>query len=402
MPHLDTEQQLKLRDLIEKRFGSPIRTKGDCDLLAKDIVRRTSRRSVSSQTLRRLFGLIPGNKSGFETGTLTILARYLSMTDYEELLELTKGRRDPILEAQCRILESLVQGIEPYSERQPWLLSDYFVGSIVSGGHLPEELMSTLMGQPYSRTQLMESFPMMDWVNNQEYRSLFEEYLRLQEEGVRAQGELFVYGLLGLGAYMSEDWERLSRCIDHQSQVEITPQMHQLPVARRYGLLLLRDLREGKAIDGLLREILDVREKYAEDAKGRICNFDYILFEHLLLTDRWDLIAELGGDFHHEQSSAFYLPASRQRFHHQVWRIYSAAAQLSCGDAGQALRTLQAVDLSQTMVGWECTTRLQHHLVLLHCCLDRHERERVLEEVRQLCTSTGFTLFLSLVRELTP
>ena len=401
MPHLDTEQQLKLRDLIEKRFGSPIRTKGDCDLLAKDIVRRTSRRSVSSQTLRRLFGLIPGNKSGFETGTLTILARYLSMTDYEELLEMMRKGRDPILEAQCRILESLVQGIEPYSERQPWLLSDYFVGSIVSGGHLPEELLSTLMGQPYSRTQLMESFPMMDWVNNQEYRSLFEEYLRLQEEGVRAQGELFVYGLLGLGAYMSEDWERLSRCIDRQSQVEITPQMHQLPVARRYGLLLLRDLREGKAIDGLLREILDVREKYAEDAKGRICNFDYILFEHLLLTDRWDLIAELGGDFHHEQSSAFYLPASRQRFHHQVWRIYSAAAQLSRGDAGQALRTLQAVDLSQTMVGWECTTRLQHHLVLLHCRLDRHERKRVLEEVRQLCTSTGFTLFLSLVRELT-
>ena len=370
-------------------------------MLASDIIRRTSRRSVSSQTLRRLFGLIPGNKSGFETGTLTILAKYLGLADYEELMELMRKGRDPILEAQCRILEDLVKGLEPYSERQPWLLSDYFVGSLVSGGHLPEELMSTLMGQPYSRTQLMESFPMMDWVNNQEYRSLFEEYLRLQEEGVRAQGELFVYGLLGLGAYMSEDWERLSRCIDRQSQVEITPHMHQLPVARRYGLLLLRDLREGKAIDGLLREILEVRERYGDEAKGRICNFDYILFEHLLLTDRWDLIAELGGDFHHEQSSAFYLPASRQRFHHQVWRIYSAAAQLSRGDAGQALRTLRAVDLSQTMVGWECTTRLQHHLVLLHCRLDRWERDRVLEEVRQLSTSTGFTLFLTLARELT-
>ena len=401
MPHLDTEQQLRLRDLIEKRFGSPIRTKGDCDLLTRDMQRRTSLRSVSSQTLRRLFGLIPGNKSGFETGTLTILAKYLGLADYEELIELMRKGRDPILEAQCRILEDLVKGLEPCSERQPWLLSDYFVGSLVSGGHLSEELLSTLMRQPYSRTQLMESFPMMDWVNNQEYRRLFEEYLRLSEERERAQGELFVYGLLGLGAYMSEDWDRLSRCIDRQAQVELTPQLHQLPVARRYGLLLLRDLREGRAVDGLLREIMEVRERYGDEAKGLICNFDYILFEHLLLTDRWDLIAELGGDFHHEQSNTLYLPGSRQHFHHQVWRIYSAAAQLSRGDAGQALRTLRAVDLSQTMVGWECTTRLQHHLVLLHCRLDRHERYKVLEEVRQLSTSTGFTLFLTLARELT-
>ena len=97
MPHLDTEQQLRLRDLIEKRFGSPIRTKGDCDLLTRDIQRKTSLRSVSSQTLRRLFGLIPGNKSGFETGTLTILAKYLGMKDYEELLELMRKGREPIL-----------------------------------------------------------------------------------------------------------------------------------------------------------------------------------------------------------------------------------------------------------------------------------------------------------------
>ena len=177
--------------------GAPITTKGDCDALSHAIRRRLLSETVSSQTLRRLFGLIPGNKSGFETGTLTILARYLGMQDHEELLELMRKGRDPILEAQCRILESIVQGIEPCSERQPWLLSDYFVGSLVSRGHLPEELLSTLIRQPYSRTQLMESFPMMDWVNNQEYRRLFGEYLRLQEEG-RAQGELFVYGLLGL------------------------------------------------------------------------------------------------------------------------------------------------------------------------------------------------------------
>ena len=111
MPRLDPHALETLRAALEMEYGAPITTKGDCDSLSLAIRRRLLSETVSSQTLRRLFGLIPGNKSGFETGTLTILARYLGMPDHEELLELMRKGRDPILEAQITILKNLAQGV---------------------------------------------------------------------------------------------------------------------------------------------------------------------------------------------------------------------------------------------------------------------------------------------------
>ena len=157
-------------------------------MLARDIIRRTSRRSVSSQTLRRLFGLIPGNKSGFETGTLTILARYLGMQDHEELLELMRKGRDPILEAQITILKNFAQGVEP-DQDHPWIISDHFVRLMISNESYRRELATALIKSPLGQKQLMECFPLIDHINNPEYRGLLEEYLQLQSEETRPRTE---------------------------------------------------------------------------------------------------------------------------------------------------------------------------------------------------------------------
>ncbi len=396
MPHLDTEQQLRLRDLIEKRFGSPIRTKGDCDLLTRDMQRKTSLRSVSSQTLRRLFGLIPGNKSGFETGTLTILARYLGMQDHEELLELMRKGRDPILEAQITILKNLAQGVEP-DQDHPWIISDHFVRLMISNEPYRRELATALIKSPLGQKQLMECFPLIDHINNPEYRGLLEEYLQLQSEETRRRTELFVYGLCGIGAYMSGQRELFSHYAELLSRLPVTEELPQQPVARRYGVLLLSRLCEGKEIAPLWSELLEVRKLYQEFARDEICNFDYILLEQIIVSDRWDLMAQLCSDTAYHQGHRYYLPTSRQYFHRQVWQIFTAAARVAQGRRAEAEALLREADLSHIEVGLDCLTRLQYLLVLLRCNLDGARRSQARREMAQLVERTGFVRFLELM-----
>ena len=399
MPRLDPHALETLRAALEMEYGSPITTKGDCDALSLAIRRRLLSETVSSQTLRRLFGLIPGNKSGFETGTLTILARYLGMPDHEELLELMRKGRDPILEAQITILKNLAQGVEP-DQDHPWIISDHFVRLMISNESYRRELATALIKSPQGQKQLMECFPLIDHINNPEYRDLLEEYLQLQSEETRPRTELFVYGLCGIGAYMSGQRELLSHYAELLSRIPVTEELPQQPVARRYGVLLLSRLCEGKEIAPLWSELLEVRKRYQEFARDEICNFDYILLEQIIVSDRWDLMAQLCSDTAYHQGHRYYLPTSRQYFHRQVWQIFTAAARVAQGRRAEAEALLREADLSHIEVGLDCLTRLQYLLVLLRCNLDGARRSQARREMAQLVERTGFVRFLELVEQL--
>ena len=399
MPRLDPHALETLRAALEMEYGSPITTKGDCDALSLAIRRRLLSETVSSQTLRRLFCLIPGNKSGFETGTLTILARYLGMQDHEELLELMRKGRDPILEAQITILKNLAQGVEP-DQDHPWIVSDHFVRLMISNEPYRRELATALIKSPLGQKQLMECFPLIDHINNPEYRGLLEEYLQLQSKETRPRTELFVYGLCGIGAYMSGQRELLSHYAELLSRIPVTEELPQQPVARRYGVLLLSRLCEGKEIAPLWSELLEVRKRYQEFARDEICNFDYILLEQIIVSDRWDLMAQLCSDTAYHQGHRYYLPTSRQYFHRQVWQIFTAAARVAQGRRAEAEALLREVDLSHIEVGLDCLTRLQYLLVLLRCNLDGARQSQARREMAQLVERTGFVRFLELMEQL--
>ena len=399
MPRLDPHALETLRAALEMEYGAPITTKGDCDALSLAIRRRLLSETVSSQTLRRLFGLIPGNKSGFETGTLTILARYLGMQDHEELLELMRKGRDPILEGQITILKNLAQGVEP-DQDHPWIISDHFVRLMISNESYRRELATALIKSPLGQKQLMECFPLIDHINNPEYRDLLEEYLQLQSEETRPRTELFVYGLCGIGAYMSGQRELLSHYAELLSRIPVTEELPQQPVARRYGVLLLSRLCEGKEIAPLWSELLEVRKRYQEFARDEICNFDYILLEQIIVSDRWDLMAQLCSDTAYHQGHCYYLPTSRQYFHRQVWQIFTAAARVAQGRRAEAEALLREADLSHIEVGLDCLTRLQYLLVLLRCNLDGARRSQARREMAQLVERTGFVRFLELMEQL--
>ena len=259
------------------------------------------------------------------------------------------------------------------------------------------ELATALIKSPLGQKQLMECFPLIDHINNPEYRDLLDEYLQLQSEETRRRTELFVYGLCGIGAYMSGQRELLSHYAALLSQLPVTEELPQQPVARRYGVLLLSKLCEGREIAPLWSELLEVRKRYQEYAKDEICNFDYILLEQIIVSDRWDLVAQLCSDTAYHQGHRYYLPTSRQYFHRQVWQIFTAAARVAQGRRGEAEALLRETDLSHIEVGLDCLTRLQYLLVLLHFDLDNTRRSQVRREMAQLVERTGFVRYLELM-----
>jgi hypothetical protein len=74
----------KLRKEVLGEFGKPVNSPKDCELLATAIAEKT-KRSISSTTLRRFFGLLRG-RSGQSRFNLDTLAIYCNYTDYAEFL----------------------------------------------------------------------------------------------------------------------------------------------------------------------------------------------------------------------------------------------------------------------------------------------------------------------------
>lgn len=71
----DSPQVTALKMAVEKRFGRPVEARSDFSSLAVDI-ELTTHEHISENTLRRLYGKIPGYDTVF-TRTLDVLSQYL-------------------------------------------------------------------------------------------------------------------------------------------------------------------------------------------------------------------------------------------------------------------------------------------------------------------------------------
>lgn len=80
----------RLKALIENKFGKKISCQKDCKILS-DSIMDVSREYSSPATLRRLFGLLVTNSQP-SLVTLDILCRYVGFTDWEQFVELNRGK----------------------------------------------------------------------------------------------------------------------------------------------------------------------------------------------------------------------------------------------------------------------------------------------------------------------
>ncbi len=95
----------KLRDQILKKFGNPINSPKDCEILSQEIMSRT-KRSISPTTLRRFFDLLPSgtNISSYSLDTLSIFA---GAKDYRSFCSKYKNNNKKIEAEQLQIEEEI-------------------------------------------------------------------------------------------------------------------------------------------------------------------------------------------------------------------------------------------------------------------------------------------------------
>lgn len=79
-----------LQQKVSSTFDRKINTASDCEKLAIDILKKTQV-SISSQTLRRFFNIIP-TKSHFSKFTLDVLSRYCGYKDFSTFVNIIEIR----------------------------------------------------------------------------------------------------------------------------------------------------------------------------------------------------------------------------------------------------------------------------------------------------------------------
>lgn len=72
-----------LKHALQERWGRTITAPIDCDMLAKDITKRTSK-YISVNTIKRLLGFLPYDKS-HRLSTLNVIAEYLGYDAWSDL-----------------------------------------------------------------------------------------------------------------------------------------------------------------------------------------------------------------------------------------------------------------------------------------------------------------------------
>lgn len=82
-----------LKLAIEKKFGHPIESRTDFTLLAYDI-ERTTNSHIAENTLRRLWGRIPGYNTVF-TRTLDVLSRYIGYDQWKSYCDILSKEKNP-------------------------------------------------------------------------------------------------------------------------------------------------------------------------------------------------------------------------------------------------------------------------------------------------------------------
>ena len=128
----------QLRKNIEKQFGKHIKTATDCDNLAS-IVIRDCKTNISSQTLRRFFGLIKTTSESSHF-TLDLLSQYCGYSNFKEFSDACNNQE----------LEMFL-GNSEHTNHNYWDRSEQLCKQIIKSPELLVRTHHRLMSFPMAR-----------------------------------------------------------------------------------------------------------------------------------------------------------------------------------------------------------------------------------------------------------
>ncbi len=367
-----------LQKNVKQMFGKHITTATDCEVLA-NLISQKCNTNISSQTLRRFFGLIK-SASASSKFTLDLLSKFCGFLDFKDFshsystteLELFFANTDNNDESYWRKSEQLSKQI----------------------AESPELLVSThhrLMSFPMARKYFIENHPSRDLICTV-YSEYFQAYLKYNTSN---EAKIFAYGFLFQSAFLHQNLELMELYFRRVKETELTDEVHVIPAGLKYGVQLLYADFTGN--EYLFRkyfaEMKKTRLQYIHGSEHSVCSFEYTVLESLIFTNRIKAIKFLlDNNTCQKSNDQSFIPAERKETHEQVWNILCAAAYQKLGNDQKSAEYFDRVNLDNLGIGWKKYYSIIYYFTQLNQTV-YNQTEPIISKLKTLIGETYFSYY---------
>ena len=375
---------IHLQKNVEKQFGKQISSSTDCDQLAR-LLTRDFNSNVSSQTLRRFFGLIK-SESKSSHFTLDILSKFCGFKDFKSF---SYSYRNTELELFFADAGNIDQNY--------WEKSEQLCKQITDS---PELLVNThhrLMSFPMARKYFIEHHPLRDMIGTV-YSQYFLAYLKFNHSN---QAKIFAYGFLFNSAFLLQNTELMELYYKKVKETELTDEVHVIPAGLKYGVqLLYADITRNEYLfRKYFAEMKKVRIQYIEDSEKSVCSFESTVLESLIFTNRTKEIKFLiNNNSFQKNDDRTFIPLERKQTHDEVWNILCATAYQKIGDHKNAALYLNTIKLENLGIGWRKYYSILYYFAKLNC-KDRNEQSSIILKLKTLIDENYFCYYNNSLNE---
>ena len=371
-----TSQYLQKR--IMEQFGRHIVSLRDCEELAS-VLERQFNAQISAQTLRRFFGIVKSD-SNPSVFTLNLLANYCGFRDYESF-RISYKNSD---------LE-LFFGDVLDERKDYWRKSEELCAKISSSAEMLITTHHRLMSFPMARKFFMEHHPMRDMLGSV-YTQYFLAYLKFNTS---SEAKIFAYGFLFKSAFLQQNLELLELYYKKVKEVELTKEIHVIPVALKYGTILLyaNFTKNEYLFRKTFKEMITSREAYISASQKSVCSFEYTVLESLIFTNRKKEIRFLlENHVSQTEDDQYFVPQDRKNTHEEVWKILQAVSFQKLGHEAESKRLLNSIDLDKLGIGWKNYYSIFYKFLELDFSEGR-KKEKCITDLQKLIDKTYFFYF---------
>ena len=146
--------------------------------------------------------------------------------------------------------------------------------------------------------------------------------------------------------------------------------------------------------------MLKARDSYKEVSQKSVCSFEYAVLEHLVFTDKTEIMQFL---IENNTSQLFsdkpFVRQDRKENHEECWKIMCSLAYFKMKNYELSKQYLSAVNLKKLSVGWEKYYAILYYFVKYKFD-EKDEKSLIKNKISQLIGETHFTYYLNLVNGL--
>jgi hypothetical protein len=393
----------RLFEEVQNVFRCKILTAANCDLLSKEIQVKTSH-YISSQTIRRLFGLVKTNTFP-SLFTLNALSLYCGYQDWGEFC----------LE-KIEIEKSYVQNesiskwiVDFYRAPLPnlWPSPDYYIACknvaqrIVMNESLFETLPSQLATLPSGQILFFECFPYIDGLCRGYQRHL---QVYLQNKANDWESAIFANCLLFLGSFLARNNERTKQyfAIINSLACPLPGQVHCIPTARYLGTQIVYNQLIGNQAETTFwigKAINDYAPVYKNQELG-FCNFFFILGEYLFLGGYYTECLDILKYQDRYRWNDYFINNPFDLGYYEVMKLMLAVSNIKIGNTSVGKQLMKEVSTGNfTFTKRELYTLCFLREQLRQCGANVNVKRRKIEnQIQELVKRTGFIHFAVVVR----